>query len=313
MKLESFAEFEQKMQQSVGKVIVGKTEAIRQLVIALIAGGHVLLEDLPGTGKTMMLRAFSRSIGGTFRRIQCTPDLIPADLTGINFYNPKEGRFEFRPGPLFANIVLADEINRATPRSQSALLEVMEEKQVSIDGESYPMKEPYLVMATENPIEFAGTFPLPEAQMDRFLMRMSLGYMQREEEIQVLRRRDSRKIEEELTPVTTPEEIRALSEAYREVAVSDDVAGYVMDLAEYTRKSRLLRCGLSTRGTLALYKTSQIRAALSGRDYVIPEDVKAEAAYVVPHRLMMARRADLNVQSFVNTMLESVPVPLEEL
>ena len=313
MKLESFAEFEQKMQQSVGKVIVGKSEVIRQLVIALIAGGHVLLEDLPGTGKTMMLRAFSRSIGGTFRRIQCTPDLIPADLTGINFYNPKEGRFEFRPGPLFANIVLADEINRATPRSQSALLEVMEEKQVSIDGATYPMKEPYLVMATENPIEFAGTFPLPEAQMDRFLMRMSLGYMQREEEIQVLRRRDSRHIEEELTPVTTPEEIRALSEAYREVSVSDDVAGYMMDLAEYTRKSRLLRCGLSTRGTLALYKTSQIRAALSGRDYVIPEDVKAEAAYVVPHRLMMARRADLNVQSFVNTMLESVPVPLEEL
>ena len=313
MKLESFAEFEQKMQQSVGKVIVGKSEAIRQLVIALIAGGHVLLEDLPGTGKTMMLRAFSRSIGGTFRRIQCTPDLIPADLTGINFYNPKEGRFEFRPGPLFANIVLADEINRATPRSQSALLEVMEEKQVSIDGESYPMREPYLVMATENPIEFAGTFPLPEAQMDRFLMRMSLGYMQREEEIQVLRRRDSRHIEEELTPVTTPEEIRALTEAYREVSVSDDVAGYMMDLAEYTRKSHLLRCGLSTRGTLALYKTSQIRAALSGRDYVIPEDVKAEAAYVVPHRLMMARRADLNVQSFVNTMLESVPVPLEEL
>lgn len=313
MKLESFAEFEQKMQQSVGKVIVGKTEVIRQLVIALIAGGHVLLEDLPGTGKTMMLRAFSRSIGGTFRRIQCTPDLIPADLTGINFYNPKEGRFEFRPGPLFANIVLADEINRATPRSQSALLEVMEEKQVSIDGESYPMKEPYLVMATENPIEFAGTFPLPEAQMDRFLMRMSLGYMQRDEEIQVLRRRDSRRIEEELTPVTTPEEIRALSEAYREVAVSDDVAGYVMDLAEYTRSSQLLRCGLSTRGTLALYKTSQIRAALSGRDYVIPEDVKAEAAYVVPHRLTMARRADLDVHKFVETMLEKVPVPLEEL
>ena len=313
MKLESFAEFEQKMQQSVGKVIVGKSEVIRQLVIALIAGGHVLLEDLPGTGKTMMLRAFSRSIGGTFRRIQCTPDLIPADLTGINFYNPKEGRFEFRPGPLFANIVLADEINRATPRSQSALLEVMEEKQVSIDGATYPMKEPYLVMATENPIEFAGTFPLPEAQMDRFLMRMSLGYMQREEEIQVLRRRDSRHIEEELTPVTTPEEIRALSEAYREVSVSDDVAGYVMDLAEYTRNSRLLRCGLSTRGTLALYKTSQIRAALSGRDYVIPEDVKAEAAYVVPHRLTLARRADLDVNIFMNTMLEKVPVPLEEL
>lgn len=306
-------EYADRIVQNAGQVIIGKDDTIRQIVICFLAGGHVLLEDLPGTGKTMMLRAFSRSIGGTFRRIQCTPDLMPADLTGINFYNPKEGRFEFRPGPLFANIVLADEINRATPRSQSALLEVMEEKQVSIDGESYPMKEPYLVMATENPIEFAGTFPLPEAQMDRFLMRMSLGYMQREEEIQVLRRRDSRNIEEELTPVTTPEEIRALTEAYREVSVSDDVAGYVMDLAEYTRSSRQLRCGLSTRGTLALYKTSQIRAALSGRDYVIPEDVKAEAVYVVPHRLTMARRADLNVQSFVNTMLESVPVPLEEL
>ncbi len=313
MELKSFAAFEQRMQQNVGKVIVGKSEAIRQLVIALIAGGHVLLEDLPGTGKTMMLRAFSRSIGGSFRRIQCTPDLMPSDLTGINFYNQKEGRFEFRPGPLFANIVLADEINRATPRSQSALLEVMEEKQVSIDGESYPMKEPYLVMATENPIEFAGTFPLPEAQMDRFLMRMSLGYMARDEEIQVLRRRDSRRIEEELKPVTTPEEIRALAEAYREVAVSDDVAGYMMDLAEYTRSAKQLLCGLSTRGTLALYKTSQIRAALSGRDYVIPEDVKAEAAYVVPHRLAMARRANLDVQKFMDTMLESVPVPLEEL
>ena len=313
MDLRAFTRFEQKMQQSVGKVIVGKPEAVRQLVIALIAGGHVLLEDLPGTGKTMMLRAFSRSIGGTFRRIQCTPDLMPSDLTGINFYNQKEGRFEFRPGPLFANIVLADEINRATPRSQSALLEVMEEKQVSIDGASYPMQEPYLVMATENPIEFAGTFPLPEAQMDRFLIRMSLGYMEREEEIQVLRRRDSRRIEEELVPVTAPEEIRALSEAYREVSVSDDVAGYVMDLAEYTRNSRQLRCGLSTRGTLALYKTSQIRAALSGRDYVIPEDVKAEAAFVVPHRLSLASRASLTAESFVNTMLESVPVPLEAL
>lgn len=313
MDLQSFTRFEQKMQQSVGKVIVGKSEAVRQLVIALIAGGHVLLEDLPGTGKTMMLRAFSRSIGGTFRRIQCTPDLMPSDLTGINFYNQKEGRFEFRPGPLFANIVLADEINRATPRSQSALLEVMEEKQVSIDGASYPMQEPYLVMATENPIEFAGTFPLPEAQMDRFLIRMSLGYMEREEEIQVLRRRDSRRIEEELTPVTTPEEIRALNDAYREVSVSDDVAGYIMDLAAYTRDSRQLRCGLSTRGTLALYRTSQIRAALSGRDYVIPEDVKAEAIYVLPHRLTVASRASLTAESFVNTMLETVPVPLETL
>ena len=313
MQTQPFVRLKEKILENCSRIIVGKEDVIEQIVVCLVASGHILLEDVPGTGKTMLLRAFAKSIGGEFRRIQFTPDLMPSDLTGINFYNQKEGRFEFRPGPLFANIVLADEINRATPRSQSALLEVMEEKQVSIDGASYPMQEPYLVMATENPIEFAGTFPLPEAQMDRFLIRMSLGYMEREEEIQVLRRRDSRRIEEELVPVTTPEEIRALSEAYREVSVSDDVAGYVMDLAEYTRNSRQLRCGLSTRGTLALYKTSQIRAALSGRDYVIPEDVKAEAAFVVPHRLSLASRASLTAESFVNTMLESVPVPLEAL
>lgn len=313
MDVSAFASFGKRMIDNCRKVIVGKDDVVEQVVICLIAGGHVLLEDVPGTGKTMLLRAFSRSIGGDFRRIQFTPDLLPSDLTGINFYNQKHGEFEFRRGPLFTNFVLADEINRATPRTQSALLEVMEEKQISVDGVTNSLPAPYMVMATQNPVESYGTFPLPEAQMDRFLIRMSLGYMEREEEIQVLRRRDSRRIEEELVPVTTPEEIRALSEAYREVSVSDDVAGYVMDLAEYTRNSRQLRCGLSTRGTLALYKTSQIRAALSGRDYVIPEDVKAEAAFVVPHRLSLASRASLTAESFVNTMLESVPVPLEAL
>ena len=313
MNTEAFVSFGRKLRENVGRVIVGKNEIIDQLTVALIAGGHVLVEDLPGTGKTMLLRAFSQSIGGKFRRIQCTPDLMPSDLTGIYFYNQKESVFEFRPGPLFANVILADEINRATPRSQSALLEVMEEKQLSIDGVTHRMEEPYLVMATQNPIESAGTFPLPDAQMDRFLMRLRMGYMEREEEISVLRRRDARDLAAELQPVTGPEEIRALGEGYRDVAVSDDVAGYILDLAAYTRSSELLRCGVSTRGSLALYKTSQIRAALNGRDYVIPEDVKAEAPYVLPHRLTLVRRCDMNAEGFVSRMLDEVEVPLERL
>ena len=313
MNTEAFVSFGRKLRENVGRVIVGKDEIIDQLTVALIAGGHVLVEDLPGTGKTMLLRAFSQSIGGKFRRIQCTPDLMPSDLTGIYFYNQKESVFEFRPGPLFANVILADEINRATPRSQSALLEVMEEKQLSIDGVTHRMEEPYLVMATQNPIESAGTFPLPDAQMDRFLMRLRMGYMEREEEISVLRRRDARDLAAELQPVTGPEEIRALGEGYRDVAVSDDVAGYILDLAAYTRSSELLRCGVSTRGSLALYKTSQIRAALNGRDYVIPEDVKAEAPCVLPHRLTLVRRCDMNAEGFVSRMLDEVEVPLERL
>ena len=313
MNTEAFVSFGRKLRENVGRVIVGKDEIIDQLTVALIAGGHVLVEDLPGTGKTMLLRAFSQSIGGQFRRIQCTPDLMPSDLTGIYFYNQKESVFEFRPGPLFANVILADEINRATPRSQSALLEVMEEKQLSIDGVTHRMEEPYLVMATQNPIESAGTFPLPDAQMDRFLMRLRMGYMEREEEISVLRRRDARDLATELQPVTGPEEIRALGEGYRDVAVSDDVAGYILDLAAYTRSSELLRCGVSTRGSLALYKTSQIRAALNGRDYVIPEDVKAEAPCVLPHRLTLVRRCDMNAEGFVSRMLDEVEVPLERL
>nr|MCR4778244.1 AAA family ATPase [Lachnospiraceae bacterium] len=240
-------------------------------------------------------------------------DLMPSDITGIHYFNQKRGEFEFRQGPLFTNLVLADEINRATPRSQSALLEVMEEKQITVDGKTYMMSEPYMVMATQNPVESFGTFPLPEAQLDRFFMKLSMGYMTREQEISVMRREDVKDIIATLTKVVTIEELKALRAAFSQVNVSDDIAGYIMDLVEYTRNSKLLECGISTRGSLALYRACQIAAAFAGRDYVIPEDVKTEALYVLPHRLSVAAESHLSADKFVENMLLEVPVPLEKL
>ena len=313
MKTEAFVQFKKDIIENCSRIIVGKDEVIEQLAVCLIASGHVLLEDVPGTGKTRLLRDFSRSIGGEFRRIQFTPDLLPSDLTGINFFNQKTGEFEFRPGPLFAQIILADEINRATPRSQSALLEVMEEKQISVDGTSYRMTEPYMVMATQNPIESYGTFPLPEAQMDRFFMRLKLGYMTREQEISVLRRPDAKQLLEEIFPVVSSEEIEALRAGFSEVRVSDDIANYIMDIVDSTRTNETIANGVSTRGSLALYCASQIYAAMQGRDYVIPEDVKKEALCVLPHRIMLVSSSHADYTRFISNLIEGIEVPLEKL
>ena len=313
MDTNEFVSFKKRLTGNCSKVIVGKEDVIEQVIVCLIAAGHILLEDLPGTGKTMLLRSFSRSIGGRFKRIQFTPDLIPSDLTGINFYNQKTSEFQFRPGPLFTNLVLADEINRATPRSQSALLEVMEEKQISVDGHTTRMEEPYMVMATQNPIESYGTFPLPEAQMDRFFMRLKLGYMTREQEIAVMSRRDARQIIDELEPVVSTEELLRLRESYPQVRVSADIAAYIMDIVAATRSNDLLVNGVSARGSLALYRASQILAALNGRDYVIPEDVKREAVCVLPHRITLIGSVHLNNERFISNLLEEIAVPLETI
>lgn len=306
-----FVESRKKIEENCSKVIVGKEDVIDQILICLIASGHVLLEDLPGTGKTMLLRSFAKSIGTDFKRIQFTPDLLPSDLTGINFYNQKTGEFEFRKGPLFTNLVLADEINRAVPRSQSALLEAMEERQITVDGITWKMESPYMVMATQNPVESYGTFPLPEAQLDRFFMRLKLGYMTREQEMSVISREDSIKIVDSLKCVLDSAQLQKMQESFSKVQVSSEIARYIMDIVDYTRKSSMLQCGVSVRASLALYKASQIFAAMNGRDYVIPEDVKKQARYVLVHRIALNTKTHMDNEAFVATMLEEVEVPLE--
>ena len=302
----------ERLSDNVERVIVGKHAEVQYILIALLCQGHVLVEDVPGVGKTMLAKAIARSVGCTFKRIQFTPDLLPSDVTGVSIYNQKTGEFEYRPGPVLAQIVLADEINRATPKTQSALLEAMEERQVTVDGVTYPLPRPFIVLATQNPIEYEGTFPLPEAQLDRFLMRVSLGYPSHTEEIEVLNRQEQVHPLQSLEQVVEASELVEAQLAIRTVHVDRLIKEYIVTLVDATRRHDDIYLGASPRGSLSLQIACQARAAISGRDYVIPDDVKALAAPTLAHRLILspsARIRNADTRSVVADILRSTPVP----
>ena len=302
------------VRQNVERVIVGKEAVIDLLMVALLCEGHILFEDVPGIGKTVMAKSLARSLGCSFQRIQFTPDLLPSDITGITFYNQKLGEFEFRPGPLLSQVVLADEINRATPRTQSALLEAMEERQVSIERETLPLPRPFIVIATQNPIELEGTFPLPEAQLDRFLMRLRLDYPSQSEERLILQRFREEQPLANLQPVLSAERLQVLQTLIRRVRVDPGVENYIVELVRATRTHSGVELGVSPRGTLALYRASQAYAAIQGRSYVVPDDIKHRAHYVLPHRMLATSQARLHgrvMDQIITDVLHIVPVPVE--
>ena len=302
------------VRQNASRVIVGKEEVIDLLMAALLCEGHVLFEDVPGIGKTTLAKTLARSLGCTFQRIQFTPDLLPSDITGITFFNQKKGEFEFRPGPLLAQVVLADEINRATPRTQSALLEAMEERQISVERETVLLPRPFIVLATQNPIELEGTFPLPEAQLDRFLMRLRLDYPSQSEERLILQRFKEEQPLQELQPVLAGEQLEVLQRMIRRVRVEPALESYIVELVRTTRNHSGVELGVSPRGTLALYRASQAYAAIHGRFYVIPDDVKRVARPVLSHRLIATSQTRLHgrvMEQIIEDVLHSVPVPVE--
>lgn len=302
----------ERISHSVGQVILGKRNEIRLTVLGLLSQGHILIEDIPGVGKTMMARSLSKSIGCTFSRVQFTPDMLPSDVTGVSLFNQKTREFEFRAGPIMAQIVLADEINRATPKTQAALLEAMEERQITVDGTTYPLQEPFLILATQNPIEYEGTFPLPEAQLDRFMLRIQLGYPSPAEEMTILSSQQHEHPVQNVYQVVSVQELLAAQQAVREVYVADEIKRYIIDLVTNTRQHPDVYLGSSPRGSLALFRTSQARAAMAGRDYVIPDDVKALAEVTLAHRVIVgpaARIKDISSRTIVQDILAATPVP----
>lgn len=303
-----------KIRENIQKVIIGKDEVLDLLLTALLCEGHVLLEDVPGTGKTTLARSLAASLGSSFKRIQFTPDLLPSDVSGLSWFNQKEQEFEFRPGPIMSQVVLADEINRATPRTQAALLEAMQERQLTVDGVTRPLDRPFLVLATQNPVELEGTFPLPEAQLDRFLLKVAIGYPTQEEENAILERFRSDDPLPNLKAVTTPKEILKLIKERQSIRVEDSVRDYVVRVARETREHPEIELGASPRASLALYQASQAWAAIHERNYVIPDDVKAVAPATLTHRLVIAPQAQLRGRmpdELVGDIVDSVPVPVE--
>jgi MoxR-like ATPase len=303
----------QQLEANISSAVLGKAEVVRHCVVALLAGEHVLLEDVPGVGKTLMGKALAKSVSGEFRRIQFTPDMLPADITGSNFFDAKSQQFVFSRGPVFANVVLADEINRTTPRTQSALLEAMSEHQVSIDGVTHPLPRPFMVIATQNPLEFEGTYPLPESQLDRFLLRISVGYPERSKELEVLASHRDGEPVDQLQPVLSGEQIASLQEHVRQVRVDESISGYLLDIVEATRHSEDLHVGISIRGALSLYRAAQASALIDGRDYMVPDDVKALAVAVLSHRVIT--RGFLHggqreaIEALIERLVADVPVP----
>ncbi len=308
------ADFARQVVGNIQKIFVGKEETIRLLLVAVLCEGHVLIEDVPGTGKTTLARALATSLGCTFRRIQFTPDLLPSDITGISWFNQKTQEFEYRPGPIMTQVLLADEINRATPRTQSALLEAMQERQVTADGITRSLERPFLVLATQNPVELEGTFPLPEAQIDRFFLRVTLGYPDPSEENAILTRFGSQDPVMDLDPVTQPDEIFKMIALRRNIHVETSVQDYMVKIARATREDADILLGASPRATLALYQASQAIAGIQGRDYVIPDDVKNVVVPVLAHRLVISPQAQLrgrNAQDLIHELVSRIPVPVE--